>query len=83
MDFAVPVDLKVKLKESEKKYKYLDLTREMQKTMEHESEVDNDCNLLAPFSHQRSGKETRGIGNKWKSEDYPNNCIAEIGQNTE
>ena len=29
MDFAVPADHRVKLKESEKKDKYLDLTREL------------------------------------------------------
>ena len=31
MDFAVPADHRVKLKESEKKYKYLDLIRELKK----------------------------------------------------
>ena len=31
MDFAVPADLRVKLKESEKKDKYLDLAREFKK----------------------------------------------------
>ena len=31
MDFAVPVDQRVKSKESEKKDKYLDLTRELKK----------------------------------------------------
>ena len=31
MDFAVPADHRVKLKESEKKDKYLDLTRELKK----------------------------------------------------
>ena len=32
MDFAVPADRRVKLKESEKKDKYLDLARELEKT---------------------------------------------------
>ena len=32
MDFAVPADNLVKLKESEKRYKYLDLARERKKT---------------------------------------------------
>ena len=31
VDFAVPVDYRVKLKESEKKNKYLDLARELKK----------------------------------------------------
>ena len=35
VDFAVPADHKLKLKECEKKYKYLLLAKEMKKTMEH------------------------------------------------
>ncbi len=38
MDFAVPADHRVKLKESEKKDKYLVQTRELKKTVEHESD---------------------------------------------
>ena len=34
VDFAVPVDHKVKLKESEKKVKYIDLARELKKKCE-------------------------------------------------
>ena len=33
MNFAVPVDHKVKMKESEKRYKYLELARELKKAM--------------------------------------------------
>ena len=40
VDFAVPADHRIKLKECEKKDKYLDLAREFKKTVEHES---NDC----------------------------------------
>ena len=43
MDFAAPVDHRVKLKESEKKDKYLDLAWKLKKTnkqtVEHESDV--------------------------------------------
>ena len=35
VDFAVPVDHRIKLKECEKKDKYLDLDRELKKTVEH------------------------------------------------
>ena len=35
VDFAVPADHRMKLKECEKKDKYLDLARELKKTMEH------------------------------------------------
>ena len=37
VDFAVPADYRIKLKESEKKDKYLDLARELKKTVEHVS----------------------------------------------
>ena len=43
VDFAVPVDHRISLKESEKKDKYLDLTRELKKTVEHESNVCANC----------------------------------------
>ena len=35
VDFAVPADHRIKLKECEKKDKYIDLARELKKTMEH------------------------------------------------
>ena len=38
VDFAVPADHRIKLKESEKKDKYLDLARELKKTMENEGD---------------------------------------------
>ena len=38
MDFAVPADLRLKLKESEKNDKYLDLARELKKAMEHDGD---------------------------------------------
>ena len=39
VDFAVPVDHRVKLKESEK-----DIARELKKTVEHESDSDTNFN---------------------------------------
>ena len=38
VDFAVPADHRIKLKECEKRDKYLDLARELKKTMEHEDD---------------------------------------------
>ena len=38
LDFAVPADHRIKLKECEKKDKYLDLTRKLKKTMENEGD---------------------------------------------
>ena len=44
MDFAVPADHSEKLKESEKKHKYLDLARELKKTVQHERDVYTNYN---------------------------------------
>ena len=48
MDFAVPTDRRVKLKESEKRDKNQELARELkknpQKTMEHESDGNTNSN---------------------------------------
>ena len=52
VDFAVPADLRVKLKEREKRGKYQDLAREV-KNMEHESDCDNNCNRCAWNNHQK------------------------------
>ena len=42
-DFAVPADHRIKLKECEKRDKYLDLARELKKTMEHERDNYTNC----------------------------------------
>ena len=47
-----PADYGVKLKESEKRDKYLDLARERKTTLEHESFGDNNCNWHAGYSHK-------------------------------
>ena len=59
VNFTVPANHTVKLKESEKKDKYLDLAREMKKTkqnktkttekqtIEHEGDGDTNCNWSA------------------------------------
>ena len=43
LDFAIPVDYWVKLKESEKRDKYQDFAKELKKTMEHEGDGDTYC----------------------------------------
>ena len=49
MDFAVPADHTIKLKESEKRDKYVDIARgvKKKKTMEHKSDGDSYCNKRA------------------------------------
>ena len=44
VDSAVPADHRIKLKECEKKDKYLDLARELKKTMEHAGDNYTNCN---------------------------------------
>ena len=48
-----PADLRVKLKESEKKNKYLDLAWELKKTVEHEIDDYTNCNWCSWYSDQR------------------------------
>ena len=81
--FAVPADHRVKLKESEKKDKYLELSRELKKIVEHESDDYTNCNWCFWYSHRRIIKGTGGLGNKRTSGDHPNYNSIEIGQNTE
>ena len=43
IDFAVPADQTIKLKECEKRNKYLDLARQLKKTVGHDSEDCTNC----------------------------------------
>ena len=44
VDFVIPADHRIKLKEYEKRDKYLDLARELKKTVEHEGDDCTYCN---------------------------------------
>ena len=76
MDFAVPDDHKIKLK-------VLRPCWRIEKSMEHESDCDTNCNRCTLYSHQRIGTGTGGLGNKRTSEDHTNYRIVEIGWNAE
>ena len=81
MDFAVPANPKVKLKKkSKKRDKYLDLARELKKTMEYESDGDTNCNW---YSHQKTSIRTGELGNKMTSGEHAYCSIVKIDQNTE
>ena len=85
MDIAVPGDLKVKLKETERRDKYLDLARELTKIVEKESNVYSNCNwstytVTEWLIKRQKDLQKREIPNK--SGNHPNSII-EIGQNTE
>ena len=51
--------------------------------MEQESDGDTNRHRCTWYSQQRINKGTGRLGNKRTSEDYPNFCIIEIGQNAE
>ena len=53
VDFKVPADHGVKLNESEKKDKYLDLAGELKKTVSHGSDVYTTWNWCSWYSHQK------------------------------
>ena len=53
VDFAVPTDHRIKLKEYEKKDKYLYLARELKKTVEHAGDNYTNCNWCVWNSNSR------------------------------
>ena len=79
---AVPADHRLKLKESEKRDKYLNLAWELKKTVEHESDGDTNCSWRTWHGHQSIGTGTGELGKTRTREDYPNHSIAEMSQNT-
>ena len=82
VEFAVPVDDRVKIKENEKRDEYLDFARELKKATDHESGGDNNCNRYARNNPQRLGKKVRRIKNQRSSGDQPDYNIIKICQNT-
>ena len=80
--FAVPADHRIKLKECEKKDKYLDLARELKKkktvkTVEHAGDFYTNCNWCVWNSNKSIIKGTAGIGSWLTSGDHTNNSIFE------
>ena len=69
VDFAVQADHKVKLKKSEKRDKYQDLSRELKKqnkkqTIEHENNSNTNYDWRTKYGHQKIGEGTGEHGNK-------------------
>ena len=81
MNFAVPADHRIKLKEREKKY--LDFARELKKTIENEGDDYTNRDWCFWYSHQRFIEKTGRLGGWRTSGDHPNYSIIENGQNTE
>ena len=85
VDFVVLADHRVKIKEIEKRYKYLELARELKKqaTMEREGDGDVYCNLCTRNNYQNIDKRTRRHRNPRTSTEHPDYSIIKIGVNTE
>ena len=82
MDFAVPADHRIKLKESEKRIGTSILLGNW-KTMEHEGDNYSNCDWCFWYSHQRIIKGTGELGGWRTSRNHPNYSIIENDQNTE
>ena len=80
VDFGVLADHRVKLKESEKRDRYLDQAKELKKTVEHQSDCDTNCNWCTRNSHHRTGAGIGGLRNNRMSADHLNYSMVEISQ---
>ena len=82
IDFTVPADHRIKLKEYEKKDKYLDLARELKKLLN--MKVTIIPIVIGAFGTvtKRLLKGIAGLGSWRPSGDHPNDSIIENGQNT-
>ena len=76
LDFSVPADQRVKLKESEKKDKYLAFAREFL-NLGYERHDYTNCNCCYWYSHQRVNTRSGGLGNNRIIGDHPNCYIIE------
>ena len=74
MGFAVPEDQWVKIKESKRIDKYLDLTRELKKLWNMKVTV-----ISVVVGGKVLEKKSGGIGNQRKTQEHPNHSIAKIG----
>ena len=79
----MPVDQRVKIKEIEKREKYLDLAGELKINVEHTGDGDINCCLCTWNGLKRIGKGTGTTGDRKKNRDDSDYSIADIGQNTQ
>ena len=83
VDFAILANHRLKLKENEKKDKYLDLARELKKLWNMKVTFILINDWCSWYTHQSIIKGTGGPKNKRTSGDHQNNYIIVIGQITE
>ena len=84
MDFAVPADHRVRLKESEKKKESISgPCQRAEGAMEHEGGGDTNRNWWTWNDLPNIGKGTERLRNQRTSRDYPDFTISKIDKNTE
>ena len=83
MDFAVPAEHRIKLKECEKKDRYLDLVKELKKTLERENDNHTSRDRCFWCSHQTISKGSGGLRRNRMSGDDLSYYIIENTQDTE
>ena len=81
MNFVVPVDHREKSEENEKERQIPRPCQRTKKVMEHEDNVDANCNWCTLSDPQKLGKGAGRVENR-SCRDHPKYSI-KIGQNTE
>ena len=82
MDFAIPADHRVRIKESEKIDEYLDLAREMKKLSKMKmTELPIVAGALRSILKNLE-KRLRDTGNQRKNQNYPDHSSVKINKNT-
>ena len=82
MDFAIPEDHEMKIKEREKIDEYLDLARELKKVWNRRVKL---ISVVVGHWNVTQGLESGSgrVGNRKKNRDHQNYSIDKIGQDTE
>ena len=83
VDFAVPADHRVKLKENEKMDKYLDLARELKKLWNMKVKVIPIVVGALGTVPKGLEKSLENLEIRGRIEDHPEHCTAAICQNTQ
>ena len=83
VNFSVPIDHRLKLKECVKRDMYLHLAREQKNLCDIKVTTITNCNWWAQYHSQKTGKGIGKLRNKKASRVQTNDSSIKIGQNTE
>ena len=79
VDFSIPADHRIKLKEHEKNDKYLGLAKELKKLWNMQVTIIPIVIGVFRTVEKRITNGTGGLGSWWTSGDHPNDSIIENG----